>query len=241
MGETQVAAGAVTRVEALLRDVFADLDVLRDLVAALWVRARSEGRRPTTTDLAQIRPAVFRHLAKAGGRLNGTGVIPAPGVLADQQRWLEWWRKPGDTNEPRPLSVDLDPHHVGGYDYPAAEWFDVPQRTGRRVIVGPYVDYSGTDEYILTFANPVYTDDGFFAVTAADIRATDFEREMLPILDSEGPATLLLNASGRVIASNTPSTIIGSLAPADRPPGCPVPAGAGWADCAGLPWSLLPG
>jgi hypothetical protein len=241
VGETQVATGAATRVEALLRRVFDDLDVLRDQVVDLGDRARREGRRASSGDLAEIRPTVLDHLAKSAGRLNGTGVITAPGILTDQPRWLEWWSKPGNSTEPRPLAVDLDPHHVGGYDYPAAEWFAVPQLTGHRVIVGPYVDYAGTDEYILTFARPITVVDEFFGVAAADIRATDFEREMLPILDATGTTSLLVNASGRVIASNTPSTIIGSLAPADWPPGRPVPAGAGWADCAGLPWSLLPG
>jgi hypothetical protein len=240
VGEAQLATDAATRVEALLREVFDDLDVLHDQVAELCERARAERRRPSSGDLAEIRPAVFAHLAKSGGRLNGTGVIAAPGMLADQPRWLEWWSKPGNSTEPRSLSVDLDPHHVGGYDYPAAEWFAVPQRTGRRVIVGPYVDYAGTDEYILTFARPVTVTDEFFGVTAADIRATDFEREMLPILDSTGTTSLLLNASGRVIASNTPSAIIGSLAPADRRRGHALLDGPDWTDCAGLPWSLVP-
>lgn len=240
MGEAQVTVDAAAHVKGLLREVFADVDVLRDQVVVLCERARSEGRRPSTTDLTEIRPTVLAHLSKAGKRLNGTGVITAPGMLADEPRWLEWWRKPGNTTEPRPLSVDLNPHHVGGYDYPAAEWFAVPQRTGQRVIVGPYVDYGGTDEYILTFATPIFACDEFFGVAAADIRATDFEREMLPILDSTGETTLLLNASGRVIASNTPATIIGSLAPpAWRGGGRTLPAGPEWSYCAGLPWSLV--
>jgi hypothetical protein len=221
-----------------MREVFEDVNVLRDQAVALCERARLEGCRPDTTDLAEIRPAVFEHLSKANGRLNGTGVITAPGMLADQPRWLAWWRKPGNSAEPRPLSVDLDPHHVGGYDYPAAEWFAVPQRSGNRVIVGPYVDYAGTDEYILTFAAPIYACDEFFGVAAADIRATDFEREMLPILDSTG-AMLLLNASGRVIASNTPAVIIGSLVPANLRDRRELLVGPQWSDCAGLPWSLV--
>jgi hypothetical protein len=241
VGEVRVATGVAAHIEALLHEVFAELDVLRDLVVTLYARAGAAGRRPSTGDLAEIRPTLLRHLSKPGGRLNGTGVIPAPGMLADQARWLEWWRKPGNSTELRPLSVDLDPQHVGGYDYPAAEWFDVPYRTGNRVIVGPYVDYGGTDEYILTFSRAVYTDAGFFAVAAADIRATDFERDMLPLLDTQGPATLLLNAGGRVLASNTPANIIGSLAPPDRQLGAPLPGGLGWADCVGLPWSLVRG
>lgn len=239
MGEAQVATGTAAHIEAMLHEVFADLDVLRDLVIAVCGRARAVDRRPSTADLAEVRPIILQHLTKDGSRLNGTGVIPAPSMLADQARWLEWWRKPGDTTELRPLLVDLDPQHVNGYDYPAAEWFEVPQRTGNRVIVGPYVDYGGTDDYILTFSIPIHTDAGFFGVAAADIRATDFERGMLPLLDVEGSATLLLNATGRVLASATPAHIVGSLAPPDRQLGTPVAVGPDWTDCVGLPWSLV--
>ena len=117
-------------------------------------------------------------------------------------------RRAGD---PLPLTVDLDTGNIGSYDYPLAPWFDVPYRTGRRVVVGPYVDYAGTDEYILTFAAPISSDAGFFGVAAADIRTNDFERAMLPTLNSEGPATVLVNATGRVLASNTPAIIVGSM------------------------------
>ncbi|MCP9955658.1 cache domain-containing protein [Actinomadura madurae] len=140
---------------------------------------------------------------------------------------------------PVPLAVDLDPNNIGSYEYPLAPWFDVPYRTGRRVVVGPYVDYAGTDEYILTFSAPITSDAGFFGVAAADIRATDFERAMLPVLNTEGPATLLINSTGRVLASNTPATIVGSITRPDDLPRRELPPGPDWADCVGLPWFLV--
>ncbi|MPZ79172.1 MAG: hypothetical protein GEV28_01735 [Actinophytocola sp.] len=231
------AGEAAATVEAVLRDTFTGIDTLRSLAVDVHRRAVAEGRAPTTTDLETIRPTVLEHLS-AHDRLAGTGVIAAPGTLADQPRWLEWWRRSQSDGVPRPLAVDLDPGNVGSYEYPLAPWFDVPYRTGRRVVVGPYVDYAGTDEYILTFAAPITSDAGFFGVAAADIRANDFERAMLPMLNTEGPATLLVNSTGRVIASNTPATIVGSMVRPGHGDRRELP-GDDWSDCAGLPWFLV--
>lgn len=230
------AGVAATRVETLLRDTFAGIETLRCLAADVHRDALAEGRSPTTADLSTLRPTVLSHLS-SDARLAGTGVIAAPGMLADQPRWLEWWRRPPSAGDPFPLTVDLDTGNIGSYDYPLAPWFDVPHRTGRRVVVGPYVDYAGTDEYILTFATPITSEAGFLGVAAADIRANDFERALLPTLNSEGPATALVNATGRVLASNNPATIVGSMIHAER--GQELPAGPEWTDCVGLPWHLV--
>ena len=231
---------AATRVGALLRDTFTGIETLRALAVDVHRAALAAGRAPTTGDLSAIRPTILEHLA-ARARLAGTGVIVAPGVLADRPRWLEWWRRPPGSADAAPvaLTVDLDTGNIGSYDYPLAPWFDVPQRTGHRVVVGPYVDYAGTDEYILTFAAPISSDAGFFGVAAADIRAGDFERAMLPTLNSDGPATALVNATGRVLASNTPAMIVGSMT--DAGSGTTLALGDDWADCAGLPWFLVRG
>jgi hypothetical protein len=232
------AGVAATTVEGLLRDTFAGIETLRALAIDVHRRAVAEGRAPTTTDLSTIRPTVLEHLS-THARLAGTGVIAAPDMLADQPRWLEWWRRTPADDGPLPLAVDLDTGNIGSYDYPLAPWFEVPCRTGRRVVVGPYVDYAGTDEYILTFAAPISSDAGFFGVAAADIRANDLERAMRPMLDAEGPATLLVNATGRVLASNTPATIVGSMVRPGHGDRQDLEAGEDWADCVGLPWSLV--
>jgi hypothetical protein len=234
------AGVAATRVEALFRDTFAGIETLRSLAVDVHRLAVASDRAPTTADLSTLRPTVLAHLSSHPW-LAGTGVIAAPGMLADQPRWLEWWRRPLAAGDPVPLTVDLDTGNVGSYDYPLAPWFDVPCRTGRRVVVGPYVDYAGTDEYILTFAAPITSDAGFFGVAAADIRTNDFERAMLPTLNSEGPATVLVNATGRVLASNVPTMIVGSMAHPGRGAHQELPSGEDWTDCVGLPWFLVRG
>ncbi|AXB41736.1 cache domain-containing protein [Amycolatopsis albispora] len=228
---------AATRVETLLNEVFAGVGALAARVVALYERASAEGRAPSTADLAALRPIILEHLRGPGPALAGTGVIMAPGLLADEPRWLEWLRLPLGSDEPCPLSVDLDPHSVAGYEYTSTEWFAAPRRSGRRVVVGPYVDYAGTDEYILTFAEPIRSGERFLGVAAADIRAGDFEQAMLPVLDATAPRAALVNAFGRVIASNSPETLLGLLAPEARQER-PLPRGGEWADCDGLPWSI---
>lgn len=98
-------------------------------------------------------------------------------------------------------------------------------------------------EGLLAGTGVIAGDGSFFAVAAADIGASDFERTVLPLPESEGGATLLVNACGRVVAPNPPQVISGSLAPAEDPeavaPACRLPLGADWADCVGLPWSLV--
>lgn len=227
------------RVCTVLDEVFAGIHVLTGLAAAVHARALADSRKPTTTELASIRSTVLEHLTQQEPPIAGTGVIAAPDTLADEPRWLEWWRTPYTSAEPERLTVDLEPGSISSYEYTSAPWFDVPRATGHRVVVGPYVDYSGTDEYILTFAEPVHVDDRFVGVAATDVRTTDLEQALLPALSAAGPRTLLLNAHGRVIASNTPDVIVGSLAPRDRGGADVALSGTAGEGCAGLPWSLV--
>ncbi|MDV6011702.1 hypothetical protein [Haloechinothrix sp. LS1_15] len=219
--------------------VFAGVDALRRLTVEVHERAAGEGRLPGTADLASIRPTVFQHLASGVPVISGTGVIAAPGSLADRPRWLEWWRTPRGSAAPRPLTVDLDPHHIGGYEYTSTTWFDKPRRTGQRVVVGPYVDYAGTDEYILTFSCPIRSAERFLGVAAADVRTSDLEAMMLPLLDAVAPVCLLVNATGRVITSNTVDAIAGALVPERLRRSSRIPVAQDGTPCEGLPWYLI--
>lgn len=237
----QVHIGAAAdRVSAVLDDAFGWLDRLAGRLRLLHDSARSEGRPLRAEELADLREPIFARLREHPRLVAGTGVILAGDVLADRSHWLEWWQnRAGDS--PVFLEVDHDPASVGYYDYATAAWFALPRRTGQRVAVGPYVDYSGTDEYMLTLANPVSSGEWFLGVAATDIRADAFESLLIRALGGAGPPAVLVNATGRVIASNTPHKIAGSLV-AEREldpdrPAYPVTAPCA-ADCAGLPWRV---
>ncbi|PXY22779.1 cache domain-containing protein [Prauserella muralis] len=231
---------AADRVATVLDDAFAWLARLADRLRALHEHALSEQRALRSGELTALREPIFARLREQPALIAGTGVILAEDVLADRAHWLEWWQ-----NEPDGrltfLEVDHNPASVAYYDYASAAWFALPRRTGSRVVVGPYVDYSGTDEYMLTLAHPAHSGQRFLGVAATDIRADVFESLLLRALAGTGPPAALVNAKGRVVASNTPHKITGSLvtdAELDRDwPGVTVAApGAG--ECAGLPWRL---
>lgn len=233
------------QISAVVEGVFTGVEEVRELVLARHRHARAEGRHLRSADLATLRPALFERLRREDRLIRGTGMVTAPGALADARRWLEWWER-SPSGAPRFLEVDLDPDSVDFYDYTAAEWFDVPRRTWHRSIIGPYVDYGGTDEYILTLTVPVASAESFLGVAGADVPAARFEDVVLPLLHGIEAETVLVNEAGRVVASNTARKITGSLlkgfaagnlrserrtatvteAPAQR--------------CAGLPWALVP-
>ncbi|MEU6127961.1 hypothetical protein ABZ805_02200 [Saccharopolyspora sp. NPDC047091] len=192
----------------------------------------------STEDLSALWQPIFDRLDAEPAVLAGTGVILADDVLTDRAHWLEWWQhRPGDT--PRFLQVDHDPDSVGFYDYAAAPWFTAPRDTGVGVAVGPYVDFAGTDEYLVTLAVPVRSGNRFLGVAAADLRTGEFERALLAHVGPLRPPTALINGANRVIASNTPSRLPGTLVtagPLAADPGREVRAAV---PLSGLPWRVV--
>lgn len=239
-GQVQEAANQIV---AVIEDVYSGLAQLCDRVVTLHHSARAENAELRSSRLAELRPLLFEQLGRRSHLVAGTGFIAAPGVLADTARWLEWWELTAQ-GEHRFLDVDLDPDSVDFYDYTAAEWFEVPERTGERVIVGPYVDYGGTDAYMLTLTIPVTTPDAFLGVTGADVPAGRFEAAVLPVLRKINVEAALLNATGRIIASNTPRKLQGSLLKDYRHSSSAMTDAWESRDatthpCPGLPWTLL--
>lgn len=186
---------------------------------------------PGTDDLAGLWQPIFDRLAAEPGLLAGTGVVLSDRVLADRAHWLEWWQA-GSDGEPQFLQVDHDPGSVGFYDFAAAPWFAGPRDSGRPVAVGPYVDWAGTDEYMITLAVPVHAGGDFLGVAAADLRAGAFERLLLSRFGPAAPPAALLTCTGRVITSNTPHRLPGDLLPAaNTRRSVQIP-------CAASPWQI---
>jgi hypothetical protein len=213
------------RVHTIVADIFGSLD---RILASVVTCYRASGSF-ACADLATVRPEIFACLSRTNEVVAGAGVIVAPGVLADRRRWLEWWQAPPE-QDPIFLDVDLDPDSLGFYDYTAAAWFAVPERTRRRHIVGPYVDYGGTDTYMLTFTAPAEVDGRFLGVVGADVRVARFEALLLGVLAASPTQITLVNGEGRVVATNSPRLPAGSLLPDPGSERLPLPE---------LPWSIV--
>ena len=167
-------------------------------------------------------------LGSAGQLAVGLGLVVAPGPQRELQ--LRWWQTDPATGRLVALHPDLRPASLGFYDYTAADWFEVPRRTGARHVVGPYVDVHGTGQYLLTFTEPVIADGQFLGVVGADVPVSRFESHLLRELGAVDVPFVLLDEEGRVVLSTSPRWLVGALTgPPEEPaaPGAPI-AGAPW-------------
>lgn len=162
----------------------------------------------------------------------GAGAVMAPGVLADAAYWLEWWVVDGSPDSGvSKLAAETNPRAIGFRDYTELPWYAKPFASGNRHITGPYVDYVCTDQYTLTFTQPVLVDGEFVGIVGADVLVAWFEEHLLEILDGVEPPCLVVNASGRVVTSSDPTWVTGDLVR-----GLPLAAWLAGEDPADGPW-----
>lgn len=198
--------------------------IFRNLRATAVAFTESVGRRPDSyglIDIATLRPRIVAMLDDFSGLAVGTGVVPSAGLLEDARHWLEWWWR-GPTGSPEALRVNLDPESPDFFDYPRAEWFEVPRATCLPHVAGPYVDYACTNEYAFTFAVPALLDEAFIGVVAMDVPCARLEARIMPALTGETDVRALLTSTGRVIASNT-AELVPSLHVTASPSASPDP------------------
>lgn len=221
-------------VTALVDDIFASLQTIATATSALWDRLDTVSVAPRSGDLAVLRDVVISELQRQGATFNGTGVVVADGVLADCARYLEWWRPDAKAGGPaHRLNLDLNPHSEYFYDYTGMEWFAVPRDRGIRWVYGPYLDYTGVDLYVCTFAVPITSGGGtFLGVAGADVPVARLDAALLPTLTAGHTTAALANAEGRVIVANHADHVTGSRIRRDALADAqPVPH---------VPWSLVP-
>lgn len=161
-------------------------------------------------DLTALRPRIHATLDAFGETALGTGIVVAPGILQDAPYWLEWWWRQGD-GAPEALRVNLDPAAPDFYDYASDEWFEVPVRSGKPHVTGPYVDYACANRYTFTLSVPVYASGQALGIIAMDIPSDHLEQRIMPALCAEAVPRVLLNSDRRVIAASA-----AGLAPGDR-------------------------
>lgn len=235
----EAAAGAVDA-------VFVSLGGLRDAVANLHREAKEAERQMTRTDVVSVRPLIQQHLRRHNALVAGAGVLMRPGLLRDAQMFVEW--SCVGSAGPLLLRVSLDPEQAIFSDYDTFEWFKEPWNEESKRIVGPWVDYTGTGDHVLTLSLPIFGSEAeFVGVAGTDLLARQLEELALPPLRSIADDAALVNSDGRVIASNTPDLLVGSLLPeadarwaADTSTGWAVRAdGVGGSRHPVLPWTVV--
>jgi hypothetical protein len=218
---------AAHRIGEVLASVFAAITRVRDSYVGLW--SGDAAAKPVKGELITIRPVLAEQLDSCDGLIWGTGVAVAGGVLADAPHWIEWWARDARGAIHR-VAFDLHQDSLDFYDYTVADWFTTPQRDVEHSIVGPYIDYSGTDEYVVTLTMPAVVDGVFMGVAGADLQVADLEHRLRPLERLVNQPVAVVNASGRIIASTSPTRWVG----------CLLHEGATERyQCPGTPWSLV--
>jgi hypothetical protein len=205
--EPPAVGAAAAHVRETLDGVFRTVAEVRDASAGRLRAVRDAGRDPVRADLEALRPLLF---ARLGALIGGLGFIAAPGLLSDATWYLEWWQA-APAGGPVQLLRDLDPESSELYDYTGWEWFTGPSSGAEKTICGPYVDYFCSDEYVLTLSMPVHVAGTFAGVAAADVFVRTFENAIVPALREIPAPAFVVNAPGRVMASNTASWTTGAV------------------------------
>ncbi len=189
--------------------VAAAVEQVFDTVAGLHGAALDALGAGTGAGGAGLEACVRGLLSRPDRLAAGLGLVAAP--RPDRDLRLLWWQLDPAGERLLALKPDLRPASLGFYAYPTPEWFDVPRRTGRRHVVGPYVDVHGTGRYLLTLTAPVVVSGEFLGVVGADVPVSRFESHLLSALGTEGTTIVVLNQEGRVVLSTTPRMLVGAL------------------------------
>ncbi|QHK20888.1 GntR family transcriptional regulator [Pseudarthrobacter psychrotolerans] len=138
----------------------------------------------------------------------GAGTFFAAASVEEGGRSWEWWSRKESGAVGR-LDFDLTPGSNRYYDYEKLPFFSTAASTGEQTFWGPYVDYLGFEEYILTFTAPFSVHGNFAGVAGCDIRVKDLEPLIMPNLRVIPGDAALINASNRVILGNSGRYLVG--------------------------------
>lgn len=158
-------------------------------------------------DVGKIRPHMVRSLLRLEQHAFALGVILDEGIVEGAAFALSWIERAEDGTIQDDSNIRY-PWRGTFYEYSNSEWMRTPRITGKDAITGPYVDF---DKYLITLSSPIYIEEQFVGVAAADIRLHDFERLVALPLSRVEQDCMICNGEGRIVVSNTILLPIGSI------------------------------
>jgi len=195
------AAAALEAIGAALHPVF---DVPREhagrLIALVHER-RAVAGQIVRADLAALDEAMCANLTRFAREVHGATVTVAPGLLADDELWMQWWVQ-GGLQGVRPLVPEFDPSRPDFYDYRLFDWFTVPVARGRTWLSDPYFDEGGADADIVTISVPATLDRALIGVATADLDLPAVAALCEPALRALGTSAAVVGDGGRVVATS---------------------------------------
>lgn len=134
--------------------------------------------------------------------VSGAGVIFDPAQVQPQVRLIDWFSRTGD-GEVVPHYFVHDTTSLNHYDYTQLPWFKGPFETGEPTLVGPYLDYLGVDELVLTATVPWSVGGQFLGLAGADIPVDSLEHVIQDPQRGLTHPLALVSAASKIICANT--------------------------------------
>jgi hypothetical protein len=206
------AAEALTR---WLSGVYTETNELASNVASVLEKNLAAKAKAGKSVLAGLDKVAWRFLEK-NSFATGAGTFAAAEAVEEGGRPFEWWYRKGSGDKER-LDADRMPGSQRYYDYEKLPFVTTAASTGKQTLSGPYLDYLGLEEYILSFTAPIFVHGNFTGVAGCDIRIKDLEPLIMPHLLAVPGEAALINANNRVILGNSGMYLIGDRIKSEAP------------------------
>ncbi len=207
MKPTAEVVQAASALSSWMRGVCTEVNKLSSDVSSLLeqnLAGKSRADRAALKGLDEYPREFLRKNSYAAG----AGTFFAVETIEEGVPALDWWARKEYGTIGR-LDLDMTPGSSRYYDYEKLPFFSTAASTGEQSLWGPYVDFLGFEEYILTFAAPLSVQRRFTGVAACDIRIKDLEPLIMPTLRAIPGDAALVNASNRVILGNSGLYLVG--------------------------------
>lgn len=204
---TTQLADTAKELSAWFIEIYDDLEALA--LNAEREIARSRGKRVAMVerDLKSVQSAAETFLAKHESP-EAAGIIIRPGIVGSDGD-IEWWKRDEDGSTSRVLFT-LTPQTAGFYDFETLEWFRNVVETGQPTLTGPYLDYAGMDQYILTLTVPFRQGEDIIGAAGCDIDLPALEAALMPILRRVDADAALVSQHGRIVLGNSGRFLVGN-------------------------------
>jgi hypothetical protein len=149
---------------------------------------------------------------------DGAGLIFNADRIAIAEQLIQWQVR-SETGGFEPYGFVYDEDSTEYYDFMRLPWFETPRLTGTPTLAGPYLDYLGVDDYVLTATVPIVSGAVFIGVAGADIQVSDLERIMLSRCRGLRVPVALVTAEDRIVCSNSAHYLPGDRLPQESEAG----------------------
>ncbi len=193
---------------AVLDPVYARL---RRIASAVLASRPAGGGGWSESHLLAVRELVHALIAE-DDLFVGMGFVAAPTLVDDHDRYMMWMqRNEGRTSR---LRLNFDASSIDVYDYLEMDWFRLAAQGRERVAMGPYVDYAGSELYVITATIPVVSGEQFLGIAGADLLFAELERRLVDVLRTSASDAVVVSSERRVVAANSARWVLGSRLPA---------------------------